>query len=439
MICKLCGKDFKNGKLLGGHLKKEHPEINKLDYLRFYHYDKKMGFCLECGKEVRISFSYYNLYCSNKCKHEYESKHPEIFQERYEKTKQTCLKKYGVDNFFKAPQFQDLSKQTCLKKYGVEYSFQSENNKQKSKETNLKKYGAEYAIQSDLVKQKSKETNLKKYGNENFLKSDYYKSKKKETWVKKYGVDHPWKIKEIHKKSQDTNLVKYGCKAPLQNKEIQDLAKQTCIERYGTPYTFQSDLIKEKSKQTCLDLYGVEYSFQSDLVKQKAKETNLEKYGADNYTKSKAYLEKLPEILEKIYKTKKQNHTFNTSTPEEFLYSELVKKFGISDILRQYKSPKYPYNCDFYIKSLDLYIELQGTWLHGKEPYNPDSKKHQQKLLEWQEKAKKSKFYKNAIKIWTIKDPLKRKIALENNLNYIEVFDFETFGELKNILNFNIL
>ena len=363
MICKLCGKEFKNGKFLRGHLKKEHPEITKLDYLRFYHYDKKMGFCLECGKEVKISFSYYNLYCSNKCKHEYESKHPEIFQERNEKSKQTCLKKYGVDNFFKAPQFQDLSKQTCLEKYGVEFSGQSENNKQKSKETNLKKYGTEYVVQSDLVKNKAKETNLKKYGNENFLKSDYYKSKKKETWIKKYGVDHPWKIKEIHKKSQDTNLIKYGCKAPLQNKEIQEKAFQTRVKKGNV----------------------------------------------------------------------------NTSSPEESLYLKLVDFFGKDDVIRQYKSPKYPYNCDFYIKSLDLYIELQGTWLHGNEPYNPDSKEHQQKLLEWQEKAKKSKFYKNAIKIWTIKDPLKRKIATQNKLNYFEVFDFETFSELKNILNFNIL
>ena len=419
MICKLCGKDFKNGKFLRGHLKKEHPEINKLDYLRFYHYDKKMGFCLECGKEVRISFSYYNLYCSNKCKHEYESRHPEIFQERNEKTKQTCLKKYGVENPFQSDLFKEKSKQTCLKKYGVEFSGQSENNKQKSKETNLKKYGAEYAVQSDLVKQKSKETNLKKYGNENFLKSDYYKSKKKETWIKKYGVDHPWKIKEIHKKSQDTNLIKYGCKAPLQNKEIQDLAKQTCIEKYGSEYYQQS----ETYLKTISD------------VKQKMIETNKKNFGAEYYQQSEIYRNALPEILEKNYNTKKQNHTFNTPAPEKKLLKILQTKFGTTDIEYQYKSPKYPFACDFYIKSLDLYIELQGSWTHGKAPFDPNSKEHQIKLQEWQEKSQTSQFYRNAIDVWTARDPLKRLTAKENNLNYIEVFDSKFFSEIKHLIN----
>jgi hypothetical protein len=39
---------------------------------------------------------------------------------------------------------QEKSKQTCLARYGVEYSFQSDNNKLKSVETKLKKYGSDW-------------------------------------------------------------------------------------------------------------------------------------------------------------------------------------------------------------------------------------------------------------------------------------------------------
>ena len=38
------------------------------------------------------------------------------------------------------------------------------------------------------------------------------------------------------------------------------------------------------------------------------------------------------------------------------------------------------------------------------------------------------KNYKDAIKVWTIRDPLKRKIAKENNLNWLEFFSIDDFN-----------
>jgi len=46
------------------------------------------------------------------------------------------------------------------------------------------------------------------------------------------------------------------------------------------------------------------------------------------------------------------------SQPEEDSYELLVDKFGYSEVIRQYRSEKYPFFCDFYIPCLDLYIEL---------------------------------------------------------------------------------
>lgn len=87
----------------------------------------------------------------------------------------------------------------------------------------------------------------------------------------------------------------------------------------------------------------------------------------------------------------------------------------------------YPFPCDFYISELDLYIEYQGFWTHGKHPFNINDQEDKLKLLEW--KNKNTKMYNCAINTWTIRDPLKRKTAKENNLNWVEFFTVEEFNE----------
>ena len=67
----------------------------------------------------------------------------------------------------------------------------------------------------------------------------------------------------------------------------------------------------------------------------------------------------------KANETKRLNGTFNTSKPEEDAYVLLCDHFSKDDVIRQYYSEKYPFNCDFYIKSLDTYIECNFNWTHG--------------------------------------------------------------------------
>lgn len=129
------------------------------------------------------------------------------------------------------------------------------------------------------------------------------------------------------------------------------------------------------------------------------------------------------EILTKSYETKKQNRSFNMSLPEDLYYDYLVEKYGLSDVTRQYTDVRYPYACDFYIKSLDLFIELNLNWTHGKHLFDPTSSTDQIKLQQWTVKAKNSKFYQKAIEVWTVKDPEKFACAKRNNLNYIVYYN----------------
>ena len=102
---------------------------------------------------------------------------------------------------------------------------------------------------------------------------------------------------------------------------------------------------------------------------------------------------------------------------------ELRKTFP--NLKTQYRSKEYPFNCDFYIPSLNLYIEYNGTWLHGDKFFDKSDIKDLEKLNQWTEKSKNSKFYKNAIETWTVRDINKLETVIKNNLNYIAWFNQE--------------
>ena len=97
--------------------------------------------------------------------------------------------------------------------------------------------------------------------------------------------------------------------------------------------------------------------------------------------------------------------------------------FSADDICRQYRDEeRYPFNCDFYIKSLDLFIELNLHWTHGGRPFDENDDECINKLAIWKEKATTSKFYTTAINVWTIRDVKKIMTAINGGLNYISVY-----------------
>ena len=297
----------------------------------------------------------------------------------------------------------------------------------KYKQTCLEKYGVEYAQQSNKFKDKAKQTCLEKYGVEHYTNRE----KSKQTCLEKYGVESNLNIPEVKEKIKQTCLEKYGVEFAAQADAVKEKIKQTCLEKYGVEYILQSKEIREKSKQTCLEKYGVEFSAQADVVKEKIKQTCLKRYGVPNGGGSK-------QSLDKIANTKRKNHSFTTSKPEENLYKEIKSIYP--SVIRQYKESRYPYNCDFYIPELDMFIELQGSWTHGKHPYNEKSNQDQLILNKWKSRLLDNHgFYLTAIKVWTISDPKKRETAKKNNLNYVELFNKEDINlfliNLQNIKN----
>lgn len=200
---------------------------------------------------------------------------------------------------------------------------------------------------------------------------------------------------------------KYGVENCFQSTECKEKIKKTNLERYGVTSCLQNKNIMQKSKYTCLKKYGVTNGGASKQAQDKIKKHMLEKYGVINPGQ-------IPEVKKKIRETLKKHNSFNTSKPENIVYDKLCSKFN--DVRRQFRSKLYPFNCDFYIPSLDLYIECNYHWTHGFHLFDENNIDDLAKLELW--KQRNTKYYNSAINVWTNRDILKFNTAINNNLNY---------------------
>ena len=349
------------------------------------------------------------------CLKKFQSKSPLENEEIKNKIKKTNLKRYGVSNPIYSEEIKNKIKKTNLERYHVEYPLESKKIQKKTQNSFIKKYGAIGAFSSEQLSAKIKKTMIKRYGCEYPLQSDILKEKFKETNMNRFGYDHPTKSNLIKEKTKQTNLKKYGVENPQHFSPFKEASKKTCLKKYGVNYVFQSEEVKDKIRKTFLKRYGVEYPRQSKEIQDKIIQTSLKRYGVKYPAQSK-------EIQDKIHQTKLDNGTYGTSKIEDDLYFliwSLLEQLLEKDIERQYnEDPRYPFACDFYIAKNDCFIELQGYWSHGKEPYTPDK----EFLDNWKKKAEISEHYKNALKVYTESDPLKRIYASQYCLNYLEIW-----------------
>ena len=288
------------------------------------------------------------------------------------------------------------------------------------KQTMIDKYGADNPMKIKKFQDKAKKTNIEKYGADNPMKNKEVRTRHNKTLIDKYG-EEPWKNEQIIKNREKTNLERRGVKYSSQDKSVVDKMKQTNLKRYGCEFIGSSELVKDKIKNTLIEKYGVENAFQSEEVKEKIRRTNLERYGAENPMQCSEIKERLKakskESKIKEFETKKRNKSFNTSKHEEEVYKVLLSLYP--EVKREYRCSRYPFSCDFYLPSEDLFIELNIHWTHGEHFFDKENEEDLIILKKWQDKAKDSKFYENAVRVWSKNDVEKRNKAIKNNLNYL--------------------
>ena len=345
------------------------------------------------------------------------------------------------------------SKDTMMKHYGVEHALQNKDIMNYVKEKNIQNFGYASPLQNKEIREKCYETMLEKYGVKFALQSDIIKEQRKQTCLEKYGTEYVLQNDEIKNKIKNTNLLKYSVTSPIQNDEIKNKIKNTNLEKYGVDNPGKSDEIKQKIRETNIERYGCEYPQQNEQIKKKMKDSYYEKYlsgtpeANENWKnvlkkKEKTYIEKYGSVknyyqitYDKITQSLQKNKNNGMTKPEYQTYEYLLTLFDKDDIQFNVNvDERYPFHVDFYICSIDLFIEINAFWTHGKHLFNENNEDDRQILNSWKQKAETSKQYKSAINVWTVMDPLKYKTAKDNNLNYLPIWS-NKIDVIKQVIN----
>lgn len=191
---------------------------------------------------------------------------------------------------------------------------------------------------------------------------------------------------------------------------IREKRERSTMQRFGVKNVMQSDIVKATYVENFREKHGCDNPMQCEEHRKHLEDSNYAKYGV------KCTLE-LDTVKEKAYYTKSERGSLKHSLQEDFLFAELVKRFGKDDVVRQYRSDVYPFSCDLYIKSRDLYVEVNLYWTHQYHWFEESNIQDLQKLLDLKEHD--SDHYHTVVHVWTDLDVRKRNAARKHNLNYV--------------------
>lgn len=188
--------------------------------------------------------------------------------------------------------------------------------------------------------ERNKKRNIEKYGVEHTLSRPEVREKFKNTCIERYGVENPSQVDFINDKKSKSAIETFQ----KNGKEINAKRALTNIERIGVPWPMMSKEIRKKSVETFKEKYGKNVKCAMDIKEVKEK-TDFESAAI------------------KRHSTMKKRGSYKTSKPEEKVYEFLCKKYGKQNIERQAIVKNWP--IDFYIKTIDVYVQVDGTYWHG--------------------------------------------------------------------------
>lgn len=208
-------------------------------------------------------------------------------------------------------------------------------------------------------------------------------------------------------------LYKYYIEDKLSPREIGELLNCTTksvrnyLMKYKIPLRTMSESIVISSAKRSEDVLR-ERALKFRNTWYSRPENEREEINKSRKTKS----ENLEQALKKSMITKMNRNSGTKSRSEDGFYHLLCNIFGKEDIIRQYFDERYPFNCDFYIKSKDLFIEYQGHPSHGYCPFNKDDKE----CIEFLNKQTID------MTTWTIRDIKKINVARNSGIRLVLIY-----------------
>lgn len=219
--------------------------------------------------------------------------------------------------------------------------------------------------------------------------------KRTQTCIERYGVPSVTQVPEILAKRKLNSMSKWGVDSPMKSDSLRERVskrmlertvdervatlektRQTCLERFGVehPMLDSSSAYRQKRDATCLERYGQIVPTKSDVVKAKTQKTCEERFGvpfpmmnSDVKTRMVTSLKKndLQAIAIRRIDTMKRNNSFQKSRAEDRMYELLIKQFDVKNIERNKRPAGTAWPIDFYVNSIDVWIQVDGVYWHG--------------------------------------------------------------------------
>lgn len=200
-------------------------------------------------------------------------------------------------------------------------------------------------------------TNIEKYGTGNAAASDEIKKKIKSTNIARYGVGSTLLLKNVKDKIENTNEQRYGSKNPFGSKKIQKKIAESNIEKTGNPYPSQCNISSYVAAAFSSKEAAVEYLKDNDLVgKTIAEICSFTGYSIPNMThKIERY-----DIFDLI-------DCNPPRSKEEDELENLLKSWGINNIVRNDRKLLGGKEMDIYLPDYDIGIEFNGSYWHSEK------------------------------------------------------------------------
>ena len=173
-----------------------------------------------------------------------------------------------------------------------------------------------------------------------------------------------------------------------------------------------SNDIKRRNKENHADFSTVNVNTEFGIIH--VKKCLIKKHGVEVATEKE-----IDRIKKFLLTLSKRDWNSNFSKEEDMLYEYLISIFGRNEIERQKKI--HFWSIDFYVKSIDLYVEYNGSFWHGKK-YNAEEIKRKIN--------NNSKIYKSILNR-IISDKNKITYFANKNLDilFVEDLDFKKYFE----------
>jgi very-short-patch-repair endonuclease len=165
--------------------------------------------------------------------------------------------------------------------------------------------------------------------------SDECKKRIRRTLKKRYGVEHALQYDGFRQKARETTLERFGVQNAMNDPEICHRQQESMMRNWGVRFPMQLQHVREAMMSGSIAKYGVPYAMQD------------------------------PEYARSMIIRRAEAGTLYQSKSEDAFYHALCEKFGEQDVQRQVPMNHGHWVIDFYIRSLDTYVQFDGVYWHG--------------------------------------------------------------------------